>query len=249
MKKILFVICIALFLMVFPVRYGWTGDVIDHSLWGELLTQYVTDGMVDYKGFKKDESKLDKYLNLLENTDPNTLERNERFAFYINVYNAWTVKLILTGYPGIDSIKDLGNLLRSPWKKKIVRIKGNIITLDEVEHGILRPEFKDYRVHAAINCASKGCPPLRPEPFKGSTLDRQLEDSMTTFIRNPKYNYFSKDTLYVSQIFDWFGGDFKNNIIGVFQKYGDEMLKRELQPRKDRITIEYLDYDWSLNEH
>ena len=134
---------------------------VDHSLYAGLLEKYVKDGVVNYQGFKNEETVLDKYLKVLEEVDSKILSRNEQFAFYVNAYNAWTIKLILNGYPGIKSIKDLGSLFKSPWKKKICRIDGKIITLDDIEHNILRPRFKDPRVHLAINCAAKSCPPVR----------------------------------------------------------------------------------------
>lgn len=133
---------------------------VDNSLYAGLLKKYVKDGVVNYQGFKNEESVLDKYLKVLEEVDSKILSSNEQFAFYINAYNAWTIKLILSGYPGIKSIKDMGSLFKSPWKKQICRIDGKIITLDDIEHNILRPRFKDPRVHFAINCAAKSCPPF-----------------------------------------------------------------------------------------
>jgi hypothetical protein len=153
----------------------------------------------------------------------------------------------LSGYPGIKSIKELGNILRTPWKKKICRIDGDVITLDDIEHNILRPRFKDPRVHFAINCASLSCPSLTSEPYVGSTLDRQLNDAATAFINNPQRNYFEGNTLYVSQIFKWFKEDFNEDIVGFFIKYADEGLKKELEIKKQAIKINYLRYDWSLN--
>ena len=109
---------------------------VDHSLYAGLIENYVKDGAVDYQGFKDNEATLDQYLKVLEGVNPKTLSRDEQFGFYINAYNAWTIKLILTGYPGVKSIKDLGSLFSSPWKKKMCRIDGKIITLDDIEHNI-----------------------------------------------------------------------------------------------------------------
>ena len=224
-----------------------SGTAVDNGLYGELLKKYVRDGKVDYAGFKTEEAKLDRYLKILENVDPGILSRNEQFAFYINAYNAWTIKLILSGYPGVTSIKDLGSLLKSPWKKKIVRIDGKVITLDHVEHEILRPRYKDPRVHFAINCAAKSCPPLRPEPFNGNILDRQLDDSTRSFINNPQSYRLDDSELYVSRIFKWFSEDFNEDIFGFFLKYATGNLKKELEANSDRIKVKYLPYDWSLN--
>ena len=225
-----------------------TGTAVDNSLYGELLKNYVRDGKVDYEGFKAEEAKLDRYLKILENIDPAKLSRNEQFAFYANAYNAWTIKLILSGYPGVTSIKDLGSLLKSPWKKKIVRIDGKVISLDHVEHEILRPRYKDPRVHFAINCAAKSCPPLRPEPFSGYILDRQLDDSTRSFINDPQSFRLEGNDLYVSRIFKWFSEDFNEDVFGFFLKYTTGNLKKELKAKSDRINVEYLQYDWSLNE-
>jgi len=224
-----------------------SGGAVDHSIYADLLQKYVKDGVVDYHGFDKEESRLDEYLKLLEKTDPKALIRNERFAFYINAYNVWTLKLILTDYPGVGSIKELGTLFRSPWKKKICRIDGDIISLDDIEHRILRPTFKDPRFHFAINCASKGCPPLISEPYTGSDLDRRLDISVRAFINDPKYNYLRNETLYVSSIFKWFSEDFGNDILSFIYKYASTGLKSELDTKAGRIKVDYLEYDWSLN--
>lgn len=221
---------------------------VDNRLYAELLKKYVIAGKVNYAGFKKEEAKLDRYLKVLENIDPAGLPRNEQFAFYTNAYNAWTIKLILSGYPDITSIKDLGSLLKSPWKKKIVRIAGEVISLDHVEHEILRPRYGDPRVHFAINCAAKSCPPLRPEPFSGAILDQQLDDSTRSFINDPESYRLEDNELYVSRIFKWFSEDFNDDVFGFFLKYANGNLRKELEAKSERTTVKYLQYDWSLNE-
>ena len=155
--------------------------------------------------------------------------------------------MILSGYPGIDSIKDLGSFLKSPWKKKIARIDGAVVTLDHIEHDILRPRFKDPRLHFAINCAAYSCPPLYPRAFTGSLLDLQLDEASRLFINNSKRNYLKGNTLFVSKIFKWFGEDFNGDISGFFLKYAEGELKQNLLATKDSIRIKYLPYDWSLN--
>lgn len=171
---------------------------------------------------------------MLEKIDTKTLSRDEQFAFYINAYNAWTIKLILTGYPGIKSIKDLGSIFKSPWKKKIARINEDIITLNHIEHDILRPKFKDPRVHFAINCASKGCPPLRSEPYQASVLDHQLDERTQAFINDFRRNRLEQQTLYVSSIFKWFSEDFNNDVVGFFLKYAQGDLKNGWKTTKTR---------------
>lgn len=238
-----------LLLWAFPgcVSIGWAGDIVDHSLYGQLLEKYVKDGVVDYRGFQNDESKLEEYLKILENVRTEDLPRNEQFAFYVNAYNAWTIKLILSGYPGIKSIKDLGGVFKSPWKKKICRIDGDLITLDDIEHNILRPRFRDPRVHFAVNCASKGCPPLRSQPYVGSSLDQQLDEMTTAFVNDPERTRLEGRTLYVSKIFDWFSEDFDEDVVGFVSKFAEGDLKEKLEGQKGDIKVKYLDYDWSLN--
>lgn len=236
-----------IFISVICVTQAWSDTTVDHSIYADLLAQYVGKGHVDYQGFKKDEQKLDQYLAILETVDVKKLARNEQFAFYINAYNAWTIKLILSGYPGIKSIKDLGTIFKSPWKKKMCRIDGGVITLDDIEHKIIRPKFKDPRVHFAINCAAFSCPPLISQPYLGSTLNQQLSDSARAFVNDPQSNTLRGNTLYVSKIFKWFSEDFNNDVIGFFLKYAKDDFKEELESKRKEIKIKYLHYDWSLN--
>lgn len=251
MKNKGFIIITLVFLLIFSplglISPVWSEIIVDQSIYANLLKKYVHEGKVDYQGFKREEAQLDRYLQILEKVDPKRLSRNEQFAFYINAYNAWTIKLILSGYPGIQSIKDLGGFLKSPWEKKICRIDGNVITLDDIEHKILRPRFKDPRVHFAINCAALSCPPLANEPYLGSTLNRQLDDSARAFINTPEQNYLRGNTLYVSRIFKWFSEDFNNDIIGFILKYANADLKKNISAEKTNIKIKYLNYDWALN--
>jgi hypothetical protein len=216
-----------------------------------LLEQYVTDGKVDYSGFKKNEVQLDIYLEYLAATDPSQMLREEHFAFYINAYNAYTIKLILNnfedGYPP-DSIKDIGSFFSKPWSIKFVIIAGKTLTLDNIEHDILRPTFKDARVHFAVNCASKSCPSLIPVPYSGAILDQQLNSNTVAFINNKEENRLEGSTLYISSIFKWFKEDFQSDPIGFFEKYAEGNLKKELISQKGQIKVKYLDYDWSLND-
>jgi len=220
---------------------------IASDMYANLLCERVKNGMVDYEAFKKNEALLDKYLKILEETDIDKLSWNDQFAFYINAYNAWTIKLILSAYPGIQSIKELGSLFRTPWKRKIARIGGEIMTLDTIEHEILRPRFKDPRVHFAVNCASRSCPPLRWEPYRGDILDRQLTEMTEAFINDPHHNRLQNSTLYVSSIFKWYSEDFNEDVIGFFMKYARGDLEVRLKKQAAEIKIRYLDYDWSLN--
>jgi Protein of unknown function, DUF547 len=226
----------------------WGESPVDHSLYGQLLKKYVREGVVDYRGFKNEETVLDQYLKLLENTETKKLSSQDQYAFYVNAYNAWTIKLILSAYPGIKSIKELGGFLSTPWKKKMVRIEGQIQTLDDIEHEILRKRFKDPRIHFAVNCASKGCPPLRSEPYQGNRLDQQLDEMTIAFLNDPARNFLKGDTLFVSSLFKWYAEDFNSAIVGFFLKYARGDLKNRVEANRDRINVKYLDYDWSLND-
>ena len=231
---------------IFPVS-ALSETTLDNTIYAQLLDRHVRDGVVDYQGFKADEKQLDAYLDQMAAVDPDKLSRNEQFAFYINAYNAWTIKLILTRYPGISSIKDIGSFFSSPWKKKISRINGELLTLDEIEHEILRPRFQDPRIHFAVNCASIGCPKLISHPYEAQTLSQQLDTVTRDFINNPDRNYLKGDTLYVSRIFKWFAEDFNHDIRGFFLQYASDNLRQALTAVGDGLNIRYLDYDWSLN--
>ena len=247
MKYHRYEICVVALLCFLITGLATAAQGIDHSLYAGLLKKYVKHGVVNYQGFKNEETVLDQYLKILQEVDSKILSRNEQFAFYINAYNAWTIKLILSGYPGVKSIKDLGALFKNPWKKKICRIDGKIMALDDIEHGILRPVFKDPRVHFAINCAAKSCPPLRSEPYRGNALDQHLDDMTGAFINDRENNRLKNHTLYVSSIFKWFKEDFPKGIIHFFLKYAKGDLKGQLEAHKEKIKVKHLDYNWSLN--
>ncbi|MFZ7124594.1 MAG: DUF547 domain-containing protein [Desulfobacterales bacterium] len=232
---------------VFAVTAAAAAAEVDHSAFGSLLREHLHGSLADYDGFKRDEALLDTYLDHLAAVEVGQLPANEQFAFYVNAYNAWTIKLILTGWPGVESIKELGSLFRSPWKKNFVRLRSGMVSLDHIEHEILRPRFQDPRVHFAVNCASIGCPPLYPEPFTAERLDAQLDDATRSFINDPGYNRLENGTLFVSSIFKWYAEDFEGGVLPFFLKYADGPLREALEARKESIVIDYLDYDWSLN--
>ena len=221
---------------------------IDNVVFAQLLQKHLENGLVDYQGFKEDESVLDSYLQQLARVNPDQLTDKEAFSFYVNAYNAWTIKLILKNFPGIKSIKSVGGPFKNPWKLEIAEIGGNLITLDDIEHGILRPRFGDPRVHFAVNCASIGCPPLRIEPYTGQHLDLQLDESTKSFVNDPRKNHLDGNTLYVSKIFKWYAEDFEDGVIDFVAKYAVGTFKQQIESRKDSLKIKYLDYDWSLNE-
>jgi hypothetical protein len=233
--------------LVFSHKAGNAANEVDNSIYAELLNKYVKEGYVDYAGLKAEEVKLDAYLKVLKETDAASLEEEEQLAFYINAYNAWTIKLILTAYPGVSSIKELRGLFQSPWKKKVVALREGLLTLDDLEHDIIRRRFKDPRVHFAVNCASKGCPPLRSEPYRGEVLNLQLDEMTIAFINDPSRGRLEGETLYVSSIFKWYEEDFKDGVAAFFRWYARGELKKGLDALGDSVRIRYLDYDWSLN--
>jgi hypothetical protein len=168
----------------------------------------------------------------------------------VNAYNAWTIKLILTRHPNVKSIWDFGSRVfrwNSPFKKKFFRLEGKEMSLEDIEHGILRKQFKDPRVHFAVNCASKSCPPLRSEPYQEEILDQQLEEMARSFINDPKSNYLEGKNLHVSKIFKWFPEDFDHDVFGFVLKYAQGDFRKALESKKGSVKINYLSYDWSLN--
>jgi hypothetical protein len=221
-----------------------------HQLWNELLKSNVkSDGQVDYKGFIREKPKLEKYLKLLSENAPDrkTWSKNEQLAYWINVYNAYTVKLIVDFYP-TKSIRDLGPRIKIPlikdvWHYKFFKIAGVEMSLDEVEHSILRKEFEEPRIHFAINCASVSCPSLLNEAFVAANLENQLTRVTTTFINDPTRNKISSQSAQLSSIFSWFKGDFtkKGTLIEFLNRYS----KVKISPN---ARISFLDYNWNLNE-
>src|SRR5690554_5944218 len=157
----------------------------DHSGFAQLLAAHADSaaGRVDYAGLKKDEKKIDAYLKKLDAVDLKTLGPDEKLALLINAYNAYTLQLILENYPGIKSIKDL----KSPWKSKRYKVGGHTLSLDDIEHGLIRPVYKDSRIHFAVNCASIGCPPLQAFAFEGDKLDAQLDLAARKTLQDTRY--------------------------------------------------------------
>lgn len=219
-----------------------------HKLWEELTRSYVTEaGFVNYKGFITDSVKLNKYLDLLSKNHPNdTWTSNERKAFWINAYNAFTIKLIVDNYP-VKTIKDLGGSIykvNTPWDIKFIQIGEEEYDLNNIEHGILRDQWKDPRIHAAVNCASVSCPALMKGAFTADKLDVQLDAQMKRFILDKSKNQISKDQLKLSKIFKWFTGDFKDispDVISYINKFSEVQVSEDAH-------IDYFEYDWNLND-
>ena len=222
---------------------------VTHELWDDLLKKYVRpDGFVNYKGFQQDTLALNRYLKLLETAHPNdkNWSRAEQMAYWINAYNAFTIQLVLRHYP-VASIKDIKPgvaFINSVWDIKFIHIQGFTYDLNNIEHNILRPVFKDARVHAAINCASWSCPRLLPEAYSARTLDAQLDAAMRGFVNDPMRNRISPTQADVSEIFKWFKGDFERDA-GSVRAFLNRYAKEKIA---EQTEIRHLDYDWRLNE-
>lgn len=249
MKQVVFLILVAVSAVVTCPGSSVASGPVDNRIWATLLKKHVTDGRVDYDGFKQDEAELDRYLAILSATDPGTLSHQHQFAFYINAYNAFTVKLILTRYPGINSIKEISSFFSNPWSRKFIPLNGFKVSLDHIEHDILRNRFKDPRIHFAINCAARSCPPLSNTPYEGDTLETRLEEQTRQFINHSGKTFLKDNTLFVSRIFKWFEDDFSGNPLGFIRQYADNSLKQALENASagGDIHLEYLPYDWTLN--
>jgi hypothetical protein len=243
--------------------------------YARLLSQRVDDrGLVDYRGIASDPADLDAVVEKLRRTDPQDLARSseaDRIAFWINAYNALTLRAIVEHYPirpsALRSLLYPKNSIRQipgVWDRLAFEVAGRKLTLDDIEHRILRKEFREPRIHMALVCAARGCPPLRREPYAGARLDEQLEDQTRRFLASPeKFRVDpSSRTVYLSPIFKWFGEDFlaaygpgpdrgggseaDRAVLSFVAKRLPADQKRKLE--EGRWTISYLDYDWSLNE-
>ncbi len=241
-----------------------------HAIWNELLKRNVVlvsggnASRVNYGGMQAQHDMLEDYLQQLSDvtrSDYAAWSKTQQLAFLINAYNAFTVELILTEYPDIGSIKDLGGLFRSPWKKRFFTLLGERRHLDALEHDLIRePDvFDEPRIHFGVNCASIGCPMLRNEAYNAERLDQQLEDAIRSFLSDRERNRFDEANgiLRVSKIFDWYEEDFtdgeganagpKRFLSAYAEQLGAGPETRKLLEQAD-FEIEYLDYDWRLND-
>ena len=225
-----------------------------------ILKAYVSPAGVDYQRLQL-EGRLASALRELEEAPP-AADSQARLAYWLNVYNFYTLKLITDNYP-IESITDLhlfGSVIlgylfdRTVWQTWHFQLAGKQYTLDQVEHQIVRPRFQDYRVHAALVCAARSCPPLRPEAYRAATLDAQLDDQMRLWLADQTKNRYDADsnTLYLSAIFQWFHDDFtengKKDLLSVVQAYLPPQTRQLLRQQNSPPEIRFLDYDWSLND-
>ena len=241
-----------------------------HTAWTTLLKKHVVllDGgkasQLRYAGMAADSAVLKAYLATLSAVNPagfDGFSKPQQQAFLINAYNAFTVDLVLTRYPKLASIKDLGNVLQSSWKQKFVPLLGTTTSLDGIEHDMLRVRgrYDDPRVHFAVNCASIGCPMLREEAFVAERLDAQLDEQAQRFLSDRSRNRWNPSTgkLEVSKIFDWYGEDFKLGHRGIsslpafLARYADRLADAAADRERiagQKVPVGFIDYDWRLND-
>lgn len=226
-----------------------------HTDFDADLKRYVNaQGLVDYRTWKRNDARLNAYLQSMATATMRGWSRDQQLAFWINAYNAITIRYILDAYP-VESIRDIDGV----WKKKTFTVAGRPLTLDHIEHVIMRKEIREPRIHFAINCASIGCPDLLPAAFLPTNLSAQLDSVSAAFVRNPQKVRLdaAKGDIYLSRIFKWFGEDFEgytgvkgywgkgNGILSFVANHLPKGSQRYV--RAEKLDIEWLDYDWSLN--
>lgn len=236
----------------------WAGGMPEEpaeapAAYAGLLARHVEGDRVDYAAWHASDDDLhtlQTVITSLEEVDPAALPDDARVAYWLNLYNAVTLDAVLDGYP-VDSIRDL-TPPHAPtvWKRSLVRVAGDSLSLDDIEHERLRARFAEPRIHFALNCASKGCPPLLDEPFTGARLDPQLDAVTRRVLADPRWVRVEKDgrRLRLSPLFDWFEADFvtaAGSVAAYVAGYRDDLDQARV--RRDPPEIAWLDYDWSLN--
>lgn len=246
--------------LVATLPAGATSLKPDHAPWARLLEAHLEQGeggasnRFGYGALKangEDRAALRSYIASLEATDPDVLSRDEAFAFWVNLYNALTVEVVIDHYP-VASIRDIaispGLFSTGPWGKKLVTVAGRELSLDDIEHGILRPDFGDSRVHYAVNCASVGCPDLASRPYTGDELDAMLDRAARAYVNSPRGARVENGRLTASSIFKWYMKDFggtEEGVLAELRKYAGPDLAAALE---NVSGVASYDYDWSLND-
>ncbi|MCF6765058.1 DUF547 domain-containing protein [Thiotrichales bacterium 19S3-7] len=227
---------------------------INYPIWQKFLKHYVisqkNQTLINYKKVtNKDKQSLSEAINRLENIQIDQYNRNEQLAYWINLYNMETVYLILQHYP-VKSIKDItdGFFSFGPWDMQLLTVDGKKLSLNNIEHGIIRAIWNDPRIHAAVNCASISCPNLQIQAYQGKLIDQQLNQSFSEFINSEKGVLIKNNKLYLSEIFNWYGIDFgnsKKDILRFVIFYANSKLKNQL---KQYNQFDFMPYNWNLNE-
>ena len=224
----------------------------DHGTWDQVLRAGVSkgaDGIARFNYAGTQHARVSDYLARLTATDPVTLPQAAAFAYWVNLYNALTVHVVLGAYP-VQSIRDIGGgvFSRGPWRSKLVRIADQQLSLDDIEHGILRPIWRDPRIHYAVNCASLGCPDLAPRAYTASRLGRMLDAAARAYANHPRGAEVTERGLVVSSIYEWFKVDFGGDDAGVIAhlaKYAEPQKAAAIRAA-GRIADDR--YDWALND-
>jgi uncharacterized protein DUF547 len=232
----------------------------DYKLWGQLLAKYYDPAKgMNYKALKaQDKTTLDELRRQLAQVDVQALPRPDQLAYWINLYNVNVVATVVEGYP-VESIKDLSTdpIIRlNVFKKDVVDTKRGKLSLDDVENDKIRNGFKDPRIHFAINCAAKSCPPIRTEPYVGSRISEQLDDQVRKFLNGPNGVRLEKKgstlVLHVTKIMKWFGEDFQRwwsvDPVGFVVRYVSSDKRKQIETAGNQIDVKFDDYDWSLND-
>ncbi|TNF68036.1 MAG: DUF547 domain-containing protein [Gammaproteobacteria bacterium] len=227
---------------------------IQYPIWQHFLNQYLIEKphqtLINYKKITPNDKKLlSDAIKRLESIKIYQYNRNEQLAYWINLYNMETIYLILEHYP-VKSIKDISSGFFSfgPWDMELLTVDGKKLSLNNIEHGIIRAIYNDPRIHAAVNCASISCPNLDAKTYQGNTIDQQLNQAFKAFVNSPKGVSIKNNKLYLSEIFNWYGidfGDSKKNILRFIKLYANPELKNKLQAFND---FEFMSYNWNLNE-
>ncbi len=245
--------------LLFAISISAQTNQFDHSLFDEILKANVHGGLVDYQNLIGN-SRLNEYLEIVSKFDPAKFkDQNEELAFWINVYNAYTLSVVAENYP-IESIEDLhsgGKILayvfsNTVWDKELVVINGKEFSLNDIEHEIIRKKFDEPKIHFALVCAAVSCPPLRNEAYRGHTLNAQLIEQANSFLNDKSKNQFDliNRKAIISKIFDWYEEDFgdgENDVLMCIAQYLPESLSMSILKNLNDWEIEFLDYDWSLN--
>lgn len=253
MKKLIIYILFVSWVLISScgIHINGNGKVQSHEGWTALVKKHANaDGFVNYKGFIKDKAQLQSYLDMLSANPPaGDWTKEDKIAYWLNAYNAFTVKLIIDHYP-LKSIKDLGPkkqiiFINTPWDKKFFKIGSKTMTLNRIEHRILRRQFREPRIHFALNCASISCPKLRREAYEGAKLNAQLTDQGKEFLRDEKRNQPSAKDPKLSSIFDFYGMDMKKWSGKTLIQYINQFSAVKIN---EDAEIEYLNYNWNLND-
>ena len=234
-----------------------SSEQISHAPWNDFLQSYL---VADAEGVNRvryaavsssDRQALEAYIEALSDTAIDQYSRAEQFAYWVNLYNALTVQTVLAHYP-VASIRDIdispGFLADGPWKKKQVTVQGEALSLDDIEHRILRPIWKDPRIHYAVNCAAVGCPNLQAEAFTAGNTEALLTHAARTFVNHPRGVRLVEGEAIASSIYNWFAEDFEQDggLLAHLRRYAEPALKEQLS---ELGQIRRFEYDWSLNDH